>query len=110
MPRIIPEARCFSMLSTDVGAEVLRNRALNCWPWVRSLTQLPDAVTHSRPIDQLAAAPGLNPDDAKAILGVLVSDALDQAGEHLAIGWRGLALHDDRHIGTLPDEPTNFPP
>jgi hypothetical protein len=26
MPRIIPEARYFSMPATDVGAEVLRNR------------------------------------------------------------------------------------
>ncbi len=41
--------------------------------------------------DQLALATGLDPQDAKAILGVLVSDALDQSGEHLAIGWRGLA-------------------
>jgi hypothetical protein len=32
MPRIMPEARYFSMPSTDVGSEVLRNRALNCWP------------------------------------------------------------------------------
>ncbi len=36
--------------------------------------------------DPLAVATGLNPDDAKAILGVLVSDTLDQAGEHLVIG------------------------
>src|SRR6266571_8998031 len=106
MPRIIPEARCFSMLSTDVGAEVLRNRALNCWPWVRSLTQLPDAVTHSPAGmadqgDQLAVATGLDPDDAKAILGVLVGDALDQSGERLVIGWRGLALHDGSHSGPI---------
>jgi hypothetical protein len=47
MPRIIPEARYFSIPSAEVGAEVWRNRALNCWPWVRSLTQLPVAVTHS---------------------------------------------------------------
>jgi hypothetical protein len=37
--------------------------------------------------DQLAAAPGLNSDDAKAILGVLVGNSLDQSGEHVAIGW-----------------------
>jgi hypothetical protein len=43
--------------------------------------------------DQLALATGLNPQDAKTIFGVLVSDALDQAGEHLAIGWCRLALH-----------------
>src|SRR5712671_4519885 len=47
MPRIIPEPRYFSMLSMDVGAEVRMKRDLNCWPWVRSLTHSPDAVTHS---------------------------------------------------------------
>jgi len=47
--------------------------------------------------DQLAVATGLNPDDAKAILDVLVSDTLDQSGEHLVIGWCGLVLHDGRH-------------
>ncbi len=80
--------------STEVGAEVLRKRALNCWPWVRSLTQLPVAVIHSPAEitgawpdqgDQLASATSLDPQDAKAILGVLVSDALDQPGEHLGI-------------------------
>ncbi len=44
------------MPSTDVGAEVLRNRALNCCPWVRSLTQLPAAVIHS-PAEIAAAWP-----------------------------------------------------
>src|SRR6266567_2296370 len=102
MPRIIPEARYFSMPSTEVGAEVLRKRALNCWPWVRSLTP---AAGGRNPLagrdrggvadqgDQLALAPGLDPQDAKAVLGVLVSDALDQSGEHLTIGWCGLGLH-----------------
>jgi hypothetical protein len=33
----------------------------------------------------------------KPFLGVLVSDALDQSGEHLVIGWCGLVLHDGRH-------------
>src|SRR6266568_1329830 len=47
MPRIMPEARYFSMPSTEVGAEVRRNRVLNCRPWVRSLTHSPDAVIHS---------------------------------------------------------------
>src|SRR6202040_3611297 len=37
----------FSMPSMDVGAEVRMKRDLNCWPWVRSWTQSPDAVTHS---------------------------------------------------------------
>jgi hypothetical protein len=42
-----PDDRYFSMPSGDVGAEVRRNRALNCWPWVRSLTHSPVAVIHS---------------------------------------------------------------
>ncbi len=36
------------MPSFEVGVEVLRNRALNCRPWVRSLTQSPVAVIHSQ--------------------------------------------------------------
>src|SRR5882762_8273872 len=47
MPRIIPEPRYFSMPSIEVGAEVRMKRALNCWPWVWSLTHSPDAVIHS---------------------------------------------------------------
>ena len=35
------------MPSIELGAELSRKRALNCWPCVRSLTQLPDAVIHS---------------------------------------------------------------
>jgi hypothetical protein len=30
MPRIIPEPRYLSIPSIELGAEVLRNRALNC--------------------------------------------------------------------------------
>src|SRR6476619_1673134 len=56
MPRIMPEPRYFSMPSIDVGAEVFRNRALNCWPWVRSLIHSPDAVIHS-PAEIVAAWP-----------------------------------------------------
>jgi hypothetical protein len=56
MPRIIPEERYFSMPSVDVGAEVRRNRALNCCPWVRSLTHSPVAVIHS-PAEIIAAWP-----------------------------------------------------
>ncbi len=43
-------------------------------------------------------ATGLYPQDAKTILGTLVGDALNQAGEHLVIGWRGLALHHGRRM------------
>ena len=41
MPRIMPELRYFSIPSTVVGAATLRNDALNCTPWTRSLTQPP---------------------------------------------------------------------
>src|SRR6202048_54259 len=47
MPRIIPEPKYFSMPSMTVAAGVRMKRALNCWPWVRSLPHSPDAVTHS---------------------------------------------------------------
>src|SRR6267142_980428 len=52
----MPEPRYFSMPSIDVGADVFRNRALNCWPWVRSLIHSPDAVIHS-PAEIVAAWP-----------------------------------------------------
>jgi hypothetical protein len=44
------------MPSAEVGGDVRRNRALNCWPWVRSLTRSPDAVIHS-PAAMVAAWP-----------------------------------------------------
>ena len=56
MPRIMPDERYFSMPSAEVGGDVRRNRALNCWPCVRSLTHSPDAVIHS-PAAMVAAWP-----------------------------------------------------
>ena len=38
----------------------------------------------------------LDPNDAKAVLGVLVGDALDQPRQNFSIGWMGLRLHDAR--------------
>jgi hypothetical protein len=35
---------------------------------------------------------------AKAVLGVLIGDALDQSGQHLSIGWMGLHLHGSRRL------------
>jgi hypothetical protein len=55
-PWIIPDERYFSMPSTEVGADVRRNLALNCCPWVRSLTHSPFAVIHS-PAEIVAAWP-----------------------------------------------------
>lgn len=44
------------MPSAEVGGDVRRNLALNCWLWVRSLTHTPAAVIHS-PAVTLAAWP-----------------------------------------------------
>lgn len=44
------------MPSAESGSEVRRNRALNCWPWVRSLIHSPEAVIHS-PAAMVAAWP-----------------------------------------------------
>jgi len=44
------------MPSAEVGGDVRRNRALNCWPWVRSLIHSPEAVIHS-PTEMVAAWP-----------------------------------------------------
>jgi hypothetical protein len=44
------------MPSMELGADALRNRALNCWPWVRSLTHSPEPVIHS-PAEMAAACP-----------------------------------------------------
>jgi hypothetical protein len=56
MPRIMPEPRYFSIPSIELGAELFRNRALNCWPWARSVIHSPDAVIHS-PAEMMAAWP-----------------------------------------------------
>ena len=79
------------MPSIEVGADVRMKRALNCWPWVRSLIHSPEAVTHSpardgRGVaddsDQVAMAACLDPQNAEATFGIVERDALDKAGEH----------------------------
>src|SRR5437016_5632578 len=80
MPRIIPDARYFSIPSSEVGADVLRNRALNCWPCVRSLVPVtgsgdPFACRNDcRMTDhghQLPVAARFHPQDREAILFVV---------------------------------------
>jgi hypothetical protein len=76
---------------TEVGGDVRRNRALNCWPWVRSLTHTPKAVIHS-PAAIAAAWPttvttsrcprALAHQNAETILGIMVGVTLDEAGQH----------------------------
>jgi len=48
--------------------------------------------------DEITVAPRLDPNDTKAVLGILVCDALDQPRQHLSIGWIGLCLHDARRL------------
>src|SRR6266446_4999260 len=104
MPRIIPDPRYFSMPSSEVGSEVLRNLALNCWPWVRSLTHSPDAVTHS-PAEITAAWPTtvISSRWPRALIRRTqkpfssLGDALDETRQHLAVGWFGLNFHEPRH-------------
>src|ERR1700736_5877676 len=107
MPRIMPEPRYFSMLSSDVGSEVFRNFALNCWPWVRSLIHSPDAVIHS-PAEMTAACPNhrnqfpvstcLDPQDAKAGFIVVKSHALNRARQNFLRRWLRLRFHLNSHV------------
>jgi len=87
------------MPSAEVGGDVRRNRALNCWPCVRSLTHSPEAVIHS-PAAMVAAWPTtvtmparLGPQNAKTILGIMVRDALDEAGKNLLRLVLGRVFH-----------------
>jgi hypothetical protein len=43
--------------------------------------------------DEIAVASRLHPDDAEAVFGVLVGDALNQSCQHLSVGWLWLRLH-----------------
>src|SRR4051794_22902982 len=52
----MPDDKYFSIPSAESGSELRRKRALNCWPWVRSLTHSPEAVIHS-PAEIVAACP-----------------------------------------------------
>jgi hypothetical protein len=46
--------------------------------------------------DEVAVAPRLDPNNTKAVLGVLVGAALDQPRQYLSIGWLGLRLQCGR--------------
>jgi hypothetical protein len=93
----MPEARHFSMPSTEVGAEVLELLTMGAIVHPATGTRIPLTSRNDRGMaddgDQLAVASRLDPDDAKAILGILVGDALDQPGKHLPVRWLRLRLH-----------------
>src|SRR6266478_1611460 len=95
MPRIMPDERYFSMPSAEVGGDVRRNRALNCLPCVRSLTHSPDAVIHSpAPMVSAWRMPArLRPQNAKAILNIMVRHALDETGKNFLRLILGRVFH-----------------
>jgi hypothetical protein len=73
------------MPSAEVGVDVRRKRALDCWPCVRSLTHSPEAVIHSSAGNGCGMAnhghdilmpPYLGAQNAEAVLGIVVGDAL----------------------------------
>ena len=83
------------MPSIDEGAEVFRNRARNCPPWVRSLVHSPEAVTQS-PAEIVAAWPivvtrsrwprALSRRTQKPFSGLWIGDPLDEARENFGFG------------------------
>ena len=86
------------MPSSVVGGAARRKAALNCRPWVRSLTQVPAGLDELAGADrgrgadhghQLALAAHLDPQHAEAVLGIVEGDPLDQAGQGLALGLYG---------------------
>src|SRR5262249_19833700 len=51
--------------------------------------------------DEIAVASGLHPDDAEAVLGVLIGDAFNQSSKDLPVGWQWLRLHDLHRTGPV---------
>jgi hypothetical protein len=83
------------MPSAEVGAEVRRKRALNCWPWVRSLTHWPEAIypfaggNDSRMAHHRAMAARPRAQDAEAVLSVVVGHSLDEPSQHFLSVYAG---------------------
>lgn len=67
-----------------------RKRALNCWPWVQSLSRSPEAVVHSAAAIVAAWPATVTTSRSRELLGaerkafsyVVVSDTFDQARQH----------------------------
>ena len=89
------------MPSSVVGGVALRKAALNCRPWVRSLTQVPAGLDELAGADrgrvadhgdQVALAADLDPQHAEAVLGVVERHPLDQAGQRLALAAAAMLI------------------
>ena len=73
------------MPSAEVGGDVRRKRALNCWPCVRSLIHSPDGCYGCGMADNghdVTMTTRLGSQNAKAVLDIMVRDALDEAGKN----------------------------
>jgi hypothetical protein len=81
------------MPSSEIGSEVFKNFALNCWPWVRSLIQSPVAVTHS-PAEITAACPITVTSSRwpRALIRREASTLVWEASERLHLSARGFQL------------------
>jgi hypothetical protein len=89
------------MPSTELGAvEETGLELLTMSAVIRPVTGGRNPLTggnHSRVAndrDKIAVTTRLDSNDAKAIVSVLVGDALDQPGQHFPIRWLRLRLHD----------------
>jgi hypothetical protein len=100
MPRIMPEARYFSMPSTEVGAEVKEAglELLAMGAVVRPVAGGRNPLASgdhggvANDGDEIAVTTCLDPNDAKAVVGILIGDALNQSGQHFPIEWLRLRL------------------
>ena len=101
MPRIMPDERYFSMPSAEVGVDVRKNRALNCWPCVRSLTHSPrrdpltgcDGCSVTNNGYDITMPARLGSQYAKAIFNIMVRHALDEAGKNFLQLILGRVFH-----------------
>ena len=95
------------MPSIEVGAEVRMKRALNCWPWVWSLTHSPDAVIHS-PAEIVAALQrgGI----VEALKLVLAAKGVGSSGEKKSIAAQVSSSSKSLRAAPLPSKATNLSP
>ena len=90
------------MPSIEVGADVRKKRALNCWPWVWSLTPFArrrnplacgddGGVADHR--DQIAMAASPCPQHAETVFAIVERDTLDKARQYFRGRWFLRWLH-----------------
>jgi glucose dehydrogenase len=62
-------------------------------------------LAYAVPLGGSSMTTRLYPDDAKAVVGILVGDALNQPGKDLTIGWMRLCFHDVHCAGLVTERP-----